>query len=198
MNPKIIFDLSEVLIMGLIGIEKQLAPILNLSESEILQSFGGPLLEAICCREITEDQYLRQILEQQEWQVPIDTLKWIIRENFRREVEGTRAILGHLVIQYEVVLLSDHAEEWVTYIKAIHPFLEQFKRTFFSYEIGTTKKDPVTFEVVLGEMRCQAEECWLIDDSEKNIAVASLAGINSIQFRSAEQLREQLVNKGIW
>ncbi|MBW2195175.1 MAG: HAD hydrolase-like protein [Deltaproteobacteria bacterium] len=198
MKPKIIFDLSEVLIMGLVGIERQLSPILKVPESEILPSFDGPLLQPICRGEISEDQYLGRILEKQGWQVSIETLKLIIRENFHQKVEGTHTILGHLVKRYEVVLLSGHVQEWVAYIQTIHPFLETFKQAFFSYEIGQTKKIPASFAVVLKEMSYQAEACWLIDDSKRNIAVAASLGINGIQFSNAEQLREQLVGQGIW
>ena len=198
MNPKIIFDLSEVLIMGLVGVERQLAPLLKVPESQILQCFGGTLLQEICRGEISEEQYLRQIAAQQGWQVSIETLKKSIRQNFHRKVAGTQPILGHLARKYEVVLLSDHAREWVAYIKTIHPFLEKFKRTFFSYQIGKTKKDPGAFEAVLAEMHYAAEACWLIDDNEKNIAIAGSLGINGIQFSNAEQLREQLIAQGIW
>jgi hypothetical protein len=45
MQPKFIFDLSEVLIYGLVGVEKNLATVLHLPESEILNCFAGQLEE---------------------------------------------------------------------------------------------------------------------------------------------------------
>ncbi len=148
-SPKIMFDLSEVLIFGLVGVEKSLSALLHLPEDEILPCFGGDLLQEICRGEISEDAYLQQILMKQGWQVSVETLKRNIRDNFHREVEGTRAILLHLAQKHELILLSDHAREWVTYIKSIHPFLCEFKQTFFSYELGKTKKDPKAFAEVL-------------------------------------------------
>ena len=198
MKPKIIFDLSEVLILGLVGVEKYLSPILDFPENEILQCFGGKLLENICQGKISEDVYLEQIVENQKWQIQIGTLKTKIRENFHQEVEGSKAILAHLVNKYEVVLLSDHAKEWVVYIKIIHPFLGVFRRTFFSYELGKTKKEPETFKEVLKKMNYKAEECWLIDDSARNIEIADSVGINGIQFNNAGQLEEELISQSIW
>ncbi|HSB01196.1 MAG TPA: HAD-IA family hydrolase [Anaerolineales bacterium] len=198
MYPKIIFDLSEVLIPGLIGVEKSLSALVHLPENEILKCFEGNLLQEICRGEITEDAYLQGILALQRWDIPAEILKKNIRENFHPEVEGTRSILLHLAKKYEVVLLSDHAREWITYIKSVHPFLSEFKQTFFSYELGKTKKDPKTFEEVLEKMSCKASECWLIDDSAENIAIAASVGVNGIQFRNARQLQEQLVSQSLW
>lgn len=198
MNPKIIFDLSEVLIYGLVGVEKSLAASLNIPETEILKCFGGEQLQKICRGEITEDVYLQEILTLQKWDLPAEILKKSIRDNFHLEVEGARTILLHLAKKYDVFLLSDHAREWVTYIKSIHPFLSKFKRTFFSYELGTTKKDPQTFEKLLQELSCEANECWLIDDSLENVKAAASIGINAVRFTNAEQLHEELIEQSLW
>lgn len=197
MKPKIIFDLSEVLIFGLVGVEKNLATALRLPESEVLKCFARQL-EEICRGEISEDKFLQEILTQQGWDISLELLKKNIRDNFHREVEGTRSILLHLSQKYEVILLSDHAREWVAYIRSVHPFLNELKRTYFSYELGRTKKDPRTFEELLQQMSCQANECWLIDDSAENIKVAASVGINGIQFKNAKQLREELINRSLW
>jgi HAD superfamily hydrolase (TIGR01509 family) len=191
MNP-------EVLIFGLVGVEKNLATVLQVPEGEILKCFAGDGLQEICRGEISEDVYLQKILTLQKWSLSSETLKTSIRDNFHREVEGTRSILLHLAKKYEVVLLSDHAREWVTYIKSIHPFLDEFKQVFFSYELGKTKKDPKTFEEILEKLCCKASECWLIDDSVENIRVATSVGINGIQFQNAHDLQEQLVKHSLW
>lgn len=198
MSPQIIFDLSEVLIYGLVGVEKKLAAILCVPEDAILSCLGGDGLQKICQGEISEEEYLQQILAAQKWEVSAEILKRHIRDNFHLEVPGTRAILEHLAKKHAVFLLSDHSREWINYIKSIHPFLENFKQTFFSYELGSTKKDSRTFEVVLERLACPANECWLIDDSAENITTAISAGINGIQFKDAKQLREELISRSLW
>ena len=197
MSSKIIFDLSEVLIAGLVGIETPLATLIELPEDEILKSFAGQLLEDTCCGKISEDVYLEQIIHKQAWEISAGTLKDCIRENFHHEIQGTRVIFQQLTQKYDVILLSDHAKEWVDYIRAIHPFIGEFKQAFFSYELGKTKKNPETFHEVLMTMSCQAEECWLIDDSAQNISVAASVGINCIHFQNAKQLQEELVGLSI-
>ena len=198
MKPTIIFDLSEVLISGLVGVEKSLAIIIDQPEDEILQAFAGELLEDICCGKISDDVYLERIIHNQAWNISAGVLKNCIRANFHHEIKGTRAIFRQLCQKYDVVLLSDHAKEWMDYIRDIHLFIGEFKRAFFSYELGKTKKNPETFQEVLMTMSCQAEECWLIDDSAQNIAVAASIGINGIHFQNIKQLQEELIGLSIW
>jgi FMN phosphatase YigB (HAD superfamily) len=104
----------------------------------------------------------------------------------------------HLAKQYEVILLSDHAVEWVAYIKTVHSFFDIFDKVFFSYELGGTKEKEETFEKVLQAMNYEAQDCWLVDDSAKNIAVAERAGIHGIQFMNADQLQTALKENGLW
>jgi hypothetical protein len=82
----LIFDLSEVLIAGLIGIEKPLAEQLRIPEEAVLPAFGGELLENLCRGKMSEDVYLTTIVEQQQWSISISTLKNTIRENLGRRV----------------------------------------------------------------------------------------------------------------
>ena len=197
-ETKIIFDLSEVLILGLVGIEKQLSPLVPTPENEILNCFGGQLLEEICRGHLSEDAYLQQIITNEGWDIQSGTIKKVIRHNFHQEIEGTIPILMNLASEYEVVLLSDHAKEWITYIKSIHPFLSLFAEIFFSYELGKTKKDRQTFVEVIERMSYSAADCLLIDDSQKNIEVAGSVGISGIQFTSAFQLHKTLKEMRIW
>lgn len=198
MKPKIIFDLSEVLIFGLVGVEKLIAPELNMPENEILQCFGGNFLEDICKGEISEEVYLGKIIENQKWQISVGKLKTKIRENFHQEIEGMQSVLVHLSKKYEIILLSDHAKEWIEYIKTIHPFFSTFRKMFFSYELGKTKKQQTTFTEVLEKMNYDPEQCWLIDDSAKNIEVANSVGVNGILFQNATLLEKQLIKLSIW
>ena len=198
MKPKFIFDLSEVLIMGLLDIEKPLSPLVNMPENEILPCFGEELLQRICRGEISEDTYLQKIIEMRSWQIELHVLKTIIRKNFHREVAGTQTSLEHLLEQYEVILLSDHAIEWVSYIKEIHTFFDRFNKVFFSYELGSTKRVPETFKKVLQQINCTAQDCWPVDDSVENISVAASTGRNRIQFENADQLRTVLKENVLW
>ena len=193
----LIFDLSEVLIAGLLGIEKPLAEQLSLSEEHIFRAFGGERLQRLCSGELTEYAYLEQILQEQAWTTSIADLKQLIRWNFHTPVPEMDALLTRLAARYDLVLLSDHAAEWVQHIRTIHPFLQSFQRLFFSYELKQTKLSPSTFLKVLEAVGRQPDECLFIDDSPRNVAVAHSIGLPGSVFTSAGDLAHKLVELGI-
>ena len=194
----IIFDLSEVLIAGLLGIEKPLAARLGLDEGPVLKAFGGELLRSLCCGHLTEEAYLAQVITSQKWDVPAGEIKALLRQNFQRKVPGMEEILAYLAGRYELVLLSDHAAEWVKDILAMHPFLGLFSSRFFSFQLKQTKQEAATFREVLAQIDRRPEECLFIDDSAVNIQAAISAGVPSIRFTSAPELQQYLQNNGWW
>jgi FMN phosphatase YigB (HAD superfamily) len=189
----IIFDLSEVLISGLVGIEKVLAQELDIPESELLSCFAGDLLERLLLGSISEETYLARIVDREKWPIGIERLKMIIRRNFHREVEGAIDLLAVLSMCNDLVLLSDHALEWVAYIRAIHPFLGMFRHTFFSHDLGGLKTEAETFCRVLDSVRVPAEACLFIDDNPTNVSTARAVGIPSIRFVDAQHLTADLI-----
>jgi HAD superfamily hydrolase (TIGR01509 family) len=193
----IILDLSEVLIAGLLGIEVPLAQRLGVPSSTNLPAFGGDLLQELCCARLTEDEYLERIIDRQGWRVSAEHLKPVIRRNFHRHVPGMQPVLSRLEPRYELVLLSDHALEWMAYIRRVHSFFTRFRASFFSYELGRTKSDPTTFALVLDELGRRPRQCLFVDDSERNVATARSVGLPSIRFADSAQLVRQLCRAGV-
>jgi HAD superfamily hydrolase (TIGR01509 family) len=193
----IIFDLSEVLIAGLIGVEKVLSPRLQIAPETILPALGGPLLQELCCGQFGEEVYLSRLLEQQQWNIPSTEIKALIRENFHQQVPGMEQLLLTLAGRYQLVLLSDHAPEWINYIQQVHPFLEIFTHQIFSYQLKQTKREPSTFLKVLATIRQQPDQCLFIDDSAANISTAGTIGIKGIQFINSTQLVQELTELSI-
>jgi FMN phosphatase YigB (HAD superfamily) len=188
----LIFDLSEVLIAGLVGTEKVLARELKIPEQSILPIFAGPMRDQLFMGYISEDDYLKDVISRGGWKINIGVLKRVIRNNFRAEVKGSRALVADLASTYHLVLLSDHAKAWITYIQSIHPFLSVFRQSFFSYELGRIKSDPQTFRIVLTKIAVNPKNCIFVDDNLRNVRVAESVGITSVQFITADQLAEKL------
>jgi HAD superfamily hydrolase (TIGR01509 family) len=193
----LIFDLSEVLIAGLLGIEKPLAARLHLDEATVLPAFAGRPLVDLCCGRLSEDEYLARILRRQQWDVTAAEVKRIIRRNFHRHVPGMAPLLRRLARTHELVLLSDHAAEWAAYIRRIHPWLKIFPHRFFSFELKQTKRSSSTFRKVLAAIGRRPGECLLVDDSAQNLAAAAAIGLAGIRFTSAAALARDLVARGL-
>ena len=189
----VIFDLSEVLIAGLVGVENVLASELGVSKEAVLPALSADPFIDLLIGEVSEDAYLEHVVVREKWTINIDRLKRVIRDNFHNEVEGSLSIIADLSPKYDLVLLSDHAREWIEYIRTVHPFLGMFMRGFFSFELRMTKDQPQTFKHILGALEREPEECVFIDDNPGNVVTAESVGIRSIRFRSAEQLRTDLL-----
>lgn len=188
----IIFDLSEVFIGGMHGIGKSLAPVLNIPAPEILPLMSNQWLRQLFQGLITEDQYLQELLASVPWSVSPAKIKEALRANFHTTIPGMDAMLPRrLADRYTLVLLSDHAREWVEYLRPVHQsLLSQFSHVLFSFDprLRGTKKEAATFHKVLQIVDCQPSECLFIDDSKRNINTAQEVGIPGVLFTSAQRL----------
>ncbi len=194
----VIFDLSEVLIHGVVRFEESIAREIGVTPQTSAAAFGGPHLRALLEGSISEDRYLAEVIAKNAWAIAPDRLKALIRQNFNATLPGTLEIARQLSRSYQLALLSDHAREWAAYITATHKFLDGlFVRKLFSYEIGSTKREPRTFHILLDMLSAAPDQCLFIDDNPRNVDVASSVGIDSIRFLDAEQLRGELAERGI-
>ena len=138
----LIFDLSEVLIAGLIGIERPLAEKLRIPEEVVLSAFGGKQLEDLCRGEISEKRYLTTIVEQQQWDIPIHTLKILIRENLKRRVPGMIEVLKQLKPHCQLVLLSDNAQNGSTTFAPSTRFLKRSMHRSSPSRLAKSRRNP--------------------------------------------------------
>jgi HAD superfamily hydrolase (TIGR01509 family) len=194
----VIFDLSEVLIHGVVRFEEGIAREIGVTAQTSAAAFGGPHLRALLEGSLSEDRYLAEVIEKNAWAIAPDRLKTLIRQNFNATLPGTIEMARQLSRSYRLALLSDHAREWVSYISAAHKFLDGlFVCKLFSYEIGSTKREPRTFHILLDMLSAAPGQCLFIDDNDRNVEVARSVGIDSIRFLDAEQLRGELLERGI-
>jgi FMN phosphatase YigB (HAD superfamily) len=193
----IIFDLSEVLIAGLVGIEKELSPALGVPQDRILPCFRGSLFQELLVGNVSEATYLEHVIARGGWRIDVAGLQAAIRRNFHNEVPGSVEILMRLAVDHRLVLLSDHAVEWIAYIETIHAFWDLFAETFFSFDLKRTKEDPGTFSAVLDTLSVSPRDCLFVDDNAQNVAVARSVGIPSVRFVDAAQLTAELTNREV-
>jgi HAD superfamily hydrolase (TIGR01509 family) len=76
-------------------------------------------------------------------------------------------------------------------------YYQYFYPVLLSYQINASKPDRRAFVILLEWLNRPASECLFIDDKEANVEAARALGIDSIQFFSAEQLKEELAKRGI-
>lgn len=188
----VIFDLAEVLLRGLLGVEELLSKKLNLPSEEAGSALRGSRLDELFRGKITEEEYLIKILQETNWKISKKELKKVIRKNFT-EIPGTRSVIRALKKKYKVVVLSVHAREWIDYCKRQFGLKKLFSDgAFFSFEMKVMKPERKAFIEVLKAMRAHPKKTLFIDDSEVNIRAAQGLGMQTIQFESANQLNKEL------
>jgi 2-haloacid dehalogenase len=193
----IIFDLSEVIIAGLIGVEQALSREHGLEPQRILEHFGGEHLDKLCRGECSEAEYLSAVRAVAGWQLPDEALQHAIRKNFARRIQGMPELVERLAKTHELVLLSDHGREWVEHIEQIHPFLQTFSRRVFSFQTGLLKNSPAAFEKLLQDIARNPTNCLFIDDNPRNVENARKAGIAAVHFVGVSQLETELTRLGV-
>lgn len=150
-------------------------------------------------------------MEEGEWPFGVEDIKRCVSENLKRVVPGTIALYrsiaafpasfdeGAQIIQGrpEIFIVSDHLAERVPELKSYHPDLfEMVSREYWSCDTGRLKGDSGFFVDFLKDFNLNAKECLFIDDYERNIGMAEEAGIEAIQFESAEQLKADMEKLG--
>ncbi|MFA7707942.1 MAG: HAD family phosphatase [Candidatus Pacearchaeota archaeon] len=197
MIKTIIFDLAEVYLKGIIGVEEHLEPLFQISKDKIYDLLKGQNFINLMNGKISEEKYLENILSKNNFDVSIINLKDAIRKNFL-EIEGTREIILELKNKnFKLGLLSVHCREWINYCNKKFNYHELFDSISYSFETSVCKPDKKAFKIILEKLDTKPEECLFIDDSLKNIQSAQELGLNTIHFKNPVQLKEELISFGV-
>lgn len=146
-----------------------------------------------CLGQITEDDYIHEFLEATGLKISSKILKKKFREVLTASIPGIIELLKELKCKgFKLVVLSNMSKEWGEYIISMHNLEEIFDEIFLTCNIGVKKPSTEIYELTLLKLGAKPEDCIFIDDSQKNIIPAESLGIESILFKSANQLRREL------
>lgn len=97
---------------------------------------------------------------------------------------------------YTLYGLSNWSVSTFDQVKDRMVFLEYLDDYVLSGEVKQVKPEPDIFYTLLKKINHKAEECLFIDDSAANIHGAEVIGFQTLQFKSAAQLEEDLKKRG--
>src|SRR4051794_33998315 len=134
----IIFDLSEVLIPGLIGVEQGLAEALGIDKHLVTTAMGshphyvvGNQLDQLFTGQLTEAEYLALLHRNLDLDLDCSA---VFTEHFlgrfRCEYAYSIRLVESLAGKYRLLLHTDHCRAWMEQILKMHPFLAHFERHF--------------------------------------------------------------------
>jgi 2-haloacid dehalogenase len=113
-------------------------------------------------------------------------------------IEGTVQIARELKANgLRLLALTNWSAE--TFPRARHrlTFLDIFDGVLVSGTVGLMKPDPAIYRLLVERHAVDPEKAVFVDDAIKNVEAAAALGFDAIQFRSPEQLREELLQRGL-
>ena len=120
----VVFDLSEVLLSGLIGMRADLAIRLGVSTDSV--DFRIPELKSLFEGRISEKDFWRALVKEMRWGIDPHELNLLVRAGFV-EIMGTREIISNLKeCGYTMGLFSVHAKEWINFCEKYFKYRNLF------------------------------------------------------------------------
>ena len=114
-------------------------------------------------------------------------------------ITDTVEILRHLRDrrQHRLYALTNWSAETFPWARQNFDFLGWFEGIVVSGEEKTLKPRPEFYAILFDRYRVSPGSALFIDDNLKNVEGARAVGMESIHFRSPEQLRDDLATRGI-
>ncbi|KPA19581.1 HAD-superfamily hydrolase, subfamily IA, variant 3 domain protein [Candidatus Magnetomorum sp. HK-1] len=188
---KIIFDLSEVLLTGFIGVDEQISRILDIKRSDIFSIIYNNDFNILMEGKISEIEFWNRVIRIGGWNISVDLLSNITRNNFK-EIAGVRDLIKKLKKKYQIGLLSNHSREWVNYCENKYNYHYLFDVILYSFEVGLRKPQVEIFKLLLDKFSAKVDECIFIDDNKDNILSAQKMGFQSFLFKTPGKLAKDL------
>jgi HAD superfamily hydrolase (TIGR01509 family) len=108
-------------------------------------------------------------------------------------------LLERLAKRYRLALLSNTDPIHVAHLESTYGFLSHFPKSarIYSCAVGASKPNPLIYREALRASKARAEEAVYIDDIPSYVEAAQRLGMAGITFRSAAQLKNDLLALGI-
>lgn len=101
-------------------------------------------------------------------------------------------LLSLLHSRYELGLCTDCSSDKKEVMRSAYGLTDYFDYLIFSCDVQLSKRDPVFFHLMLQDGKYQAEECLLVDDTERNCALAISLGFQAHVFNDVPTLQNYL------
>jgi putative hydrolase of the HAD superfamily len=98
---------------------------------------------------------------------------------------------------YRVYILSNYGKTTFAYAKEHFKFLRHVDGMVISSDVHYVKPEPEIYRILLDKYQLVPEECVFMDDRADNAETAASFGIHAVQFKTREQVMEELERLGV-
>ena len=192
-NPVLLFDVMSTLVLD--PFYEHVPRVLGMTLDELLQVKHPTAWVDFEKGHISEQEFLDGFFRDRR-EYDQQALLQCMRSTYRY-LDGIEPLLHQLKSRsYEMHLLSNYSS-WYQIIEEELRVSEFAEWSFVSCDLGLRKPDPQIFQAASDTLRTGAEALLFIDDQPDNCQAARQLGIDSIHFKDAAQLRQELHLRGL-
>jgi glucose-1-phosphatase len=112
---------------------------------------------------------------------------------------GMEELVRHLASRFPLFLLSNTNALHFDYLQErFGPILEPFQSFILSYRVGSRKPEPAIYQFLIRQVGRPPEEILFLDDKMAFVEGALSQGLTAWQFRSPQELQQELVRHRLW
>ena len=198
MIKTVIFDLGGVVLSrGLWLFRKYLVENFGVTDNETISVMIKKYYKPFFSGKMNEEEYWKKCLGELNVKHDWKELRKILLGFYEPQRDLLELVTLLRKRGYVTGLLSDQTKEWWSELNSKYALEQHFDFCIISAEAGFSKPDERIYELVLDKSGSSSGKCVFIDDLEQNLEPARKLGMKTILFRSAKQLKEELVSLGV-
>ncbi len=114
-------------------------------------------------------------------------------------MEGMAAPVQRLADRFPLFLLSNTNSLHFDYIRErFGEILQPFRAFVLSYQVGSRKPEAAIYQALIRQVGRPPEEILFLDDKPAFVEAAGQQGLAAWQFRSPQELQQELARHGLW
>ncbi len=199
MHKAVIFDLGKTIVP--FDIERgyaALQPYCSLDRQQMRERIArSPIVRQFESGEVSPEQFVAEFSAALGLEVAYDRFCELWSSIFLPEPLLPEELVEGLARRYRLLLLSNTNAIHFEMIRGRYPILRHFHHYVLSYEVGAMKPDPRIYQAAIERAGCPAGECFFTDDMPSYVEAGRRAGLDAVQFESAEQVQRELEKRGI-
>jgi len=196
----ITFDLGNVLVrVDHLRFCRRLAALANLTPGEVFaQVFESSLEPGYDTGRITSREFHARVTA--HFRVALDYARF--RElwcDIFDPMDAMARVVARLAPRFPLFLLSNTNSLHFAYIQErFGAILKPFQAFILSYQVGSRKPEAPIYQALIREVNRPPQEILFLDDRSDFVAGARDQGLAAWQFRSPEELQQDLERQGLW
>lgn len=199
MIKTLIFDLGNVIIPFDFGrAYARVEQLTGLDPATIRSRIGGSdLPERLECGRIAPEPFVEELSAVLGFPIGYAEFCELWSSIFFPETLLPESLFESLKGRFRLLVLSNTNPMHFGRIRESYPLVRHFDHYVLSYEVGALKPEPLIYREAIRHARCEPGECFFTDDIPAFVDGARREGIDAVQFKGFEQLREDLQARGI-